>query len=775
MNISTVKYFLVVVAPQLFLTGFAVAQTAAPSIEKVVNAASFAQGPIAPGTIVCIFGSGLTTSTLAVPALPLPTEVEGTSVSLDGKALPLLLVSPTQINAQLPFEIQNGSAQLSVANGKGSRASFNITVAPASPGIFTTTSDGTGAAIGLHADSTPLRNLSGQNGRAGETVVLFGTGLGAVDSLVQAGTASPSSPLAATVLKPTVLMDGRPAEVTFSGLAPGLAGVYQIKFVVPDGASGDVVTTISVGGATSNSTIINVSGVGAAVAGVIQQRDSGGNALGDSIVGPDTLTSTAKIGAKTTAAASIGTKAAATTTTTTTTTTASALAYPVASIFQAGVPGTTSYGYAVTATDSLGNTITTNVYTVLGNATLSSSNYNIIKVTPANTSGTFMAPVGACAVRRVTPSPVGTIGSIANCAAGGTVSDMGVRPTDTTAPPADTSGWASYVRNIYASGPNSPFPDTLMIGGQGIALSHTSGTDGWFNTCVGFGPCAANSTGSYNTAMGADSFRYNTTGSYSTAVGVDALWLNTTGNQNSAFGMTALYRNTTGGNNSAFGAHSLERNTTAYNNAAFGYYALNTNAGDNNAGFGAQALQLNTTGTQNSALGAKAMYANTTGTYNTAVGWGALSSNNGGNRNTAVGHIALGYATGGNNTAVGQQSAYWVTTGQNNVALGAFAGFTNGMNADTTGSNNTWLGENSGPGSPTQYNYQTVVGSDATANCSNCIVLGRPTDSLIAPGAVATPAGSLSPCTAGQIAFDASYFYTCVAPNTWRRAATSSW
>jgi hypothetical protein len=55
-------------------------------------------------------------------------------------------------------------------------------------------------------------------------------------------------------------MDGRPAAVTFAGLVPGLAGLYQINFVVPQGVGGDVTTTVVVGGATSNPVKINVRG-----------------------------------------------------------------------------------------------------------------------------------------------------------------------------------------------------------------------------------------------------------------------------------------------------------------------------------------------------------------------------------------------------------------------------------------------------------------------------------------------------------------------------------
>jgi hypothetical protein len=118
----------------------------------------------------------------------------------------------------------------------------------------------------------------------------------------------------------------------------------------------------------------------------------------------------------------------------------------------------------------------------------------------------------------------------------------------------------------------------------------------------------------------------------------------------------------------------------------------------------------NTTGSYNSAHGYNALNANTTGNYNSALGPNVLSSN----------------TTGTNNSAQGYKALYSNTTGSSNSAQGVQAGYTaTGANANTTGSDNSWFGFNSGPGSPTQYNYQSVIGAAATGTCSNCVVLGR--------------------------------------------------
>ena len=90
----------------------ALAQT--PQIAGVVNAANF-QPPVAPGALISIFGSNLATGQAEAHALPLPTNLLGTMVFINGIAAPLLYVSPSQINAQVPYEIPpNTSATISV-------------------------------------------------------------------------------------------------------------------------------------------------------------------------------------------------------------------------------------------------------------------------------------------------------------------------------------------------------------------------------------------------------------------------------------------------------------------------------------------------------------------------------------------------------------------------------------------------------------------------------------------------------------------------------------
>lgn len=65
---------------------------------------------LAPGALISIYGRNLTNgSTLeADSSKPWPFKLAGTKVLIDGQAIPLLYVSPVQINAQLPTRLTAG-------------------------------------------------------------------------------------------------------------------------------------------------------------------------------------------------------------------------------------------------------------------------------------------------------------------------------------------------------------------------------------------------------------------------------------------------------------------------------------------------------------------------------------------------------------------------------------------------------------------------------------------------------------------------------------------
>ena len=209
---------------------------------SVVNGASFRpatdpNGAIAPGAIVAIFGTDLASDTLLAGGVPLPTTLGETSVTFDDVAAPLFFVSGTQINAQVPFELMAGAGRVTVQVKRGSEASAAqpIALAAVSPGIFTLNQQGTGPGAILHAeDFQPVSETA--PARPGEFLLIFCTGLGPVQPEVQSGEVAPNiPPLAETISRPLVNIAGIAAAVTFSGLAPGFVGLYQMNVQVPAG------------------------------------------------------------------------------------------------------------------------------------------------------------------------------------------------------------------------------------------------------------------------------------------------------------------------------------------------------------------------------------------------------------------------------------------------------------------------------------------------------------------------------------------------------------
>jgi uncharacterized protein (TIGR03437 family) len=249
----------------------------APVISSVVNAASFAPlQPISPGSLVSILGTGLATSTAGASVVPLPNSIAGVSVTFSGIVAPLMFVSPNQINLQVPWGTQTGTADMVVTVDGRSSAAFRAQVVSASPGIFTippgsrqavaTYSNGFNTFLAGPYGSSIIPGVTTYPVRVGSSLTILATGLGLVTPAIADGAASRDQIRATTVI-PTVLVNGSPAQVTFSGLSPEFVGVNQINIVVPEsawypsGAGGEATLQIQLGGIrTSNNVTFEVLG-----------------------------------------------------------------------------------------------------------------------------------------------------------------------------------------------------------------------------------------------------------------------------------------------------------------------------------------------------------------------------------------------------------------------------------------------------------------------------------------------------------------------------------
>ncbi len=219
----------------------------------VYNAASLAPDlPVAAGSLVTIFGSKLAAGLVVADTLPLPTELADTQVLIAGVPAPLQFVSEGQINAIIPFDVPvNAKQQFVVRRGATITTPEAVAVAPAQPGIFTV--DATGKGQGRLVDAN-FRVVDDSNpAKAGDTLTLFTTGLGDTSPSVPAGSAAPDNTPATTIVPATVTVGGVPASVLFSGLTPGLPGIYQIVLVLPSGVTpgGKVPVVVTTAGLAS--------------------------------------------------------------------------------------------------------------------------------------------------------------------------------------------------------------------------------------------------------------------------------------------------------------------------------------------------------------------------------------------------------------------------------------------------------------------------------------------------------------------------------------------
>jgi len=248
----------------------AISAKAQPSVISggIVNAASFAAGqPVAPGSLVAIFGSGLASGLLQSSTVPLSANLGGTSVSINGVPAPLLFVSTGQVNAQMPWDVfppgvTSGTVNVVVTSPQGSSVPMPVTIAASGPGIFSIPA-GAGYAVAVNnADGSvaaPQGTIPGivtHPAKVGDALILYANGLGAVDSTPADGDAS-FDQIRNTLAVPIVLIGGAQAQVLFSGLTPQFPGVNQVNVVVPNTASGPAVPLqFQMGGITTTNQVV---------------------------------------------------------------------------------------------------------------------------------------------------------------------------------------------------------------------------------------------------------------------------------------------------------------------------------------------------------------------------------------------------------------------------------------------------------------------------------------------------------------------------------------
>jgi len=200
----------------------------------MVNSASM-QAAVAAGSVVDIFGKNLATTDQAGTTSPLPTILGGACVTMNNVPLPLIATSPGQINAQLPPNMTAGKYSLVVRSLdlNVATAPSTVTTTKVAPAVYTLDS---GYAAVYHKDGTPVDSANPAS--RDEPLVMYASGLGpTTGGKVTAGMPSPSDPLAVTAAVQVYFGDPSMSQsaviVDWSGLSPGMIGVYQLNLRIP--------------------------------------------------------------------------------------------------------------------------------------------------------------------------------------------------------------------------------------------------------------------------------------------------------------------------------------------------------------------------------------------------------------------------------------------------------------------------------------------------------------------------------------------------------------
>jgi len=239
-----------------------------PAIREsgVASAATSAAG-VVPGSWVTIVGDNLASTTRMWTAAevgsangsPLPTSLDGVSVTINGKAAAISYISPTQINLQAPDDTATGNVNVVVKNVAGESVARTVALQAFSPALFPFGPQQNRYVAGVATDGTYLgpaglfgSALTTRPARPGETILLFGTGFGLTNPAVPAGQLFSGAARLANEARVTI--GGMQATVGFAGLSG--VGLYQFNVTVPPAVpDGDQAVVVTVNGVQSPSGI----------------------------------------------------------------------------------------------------------------------------------------------------------------------------------------------------------------------------------------------------------------------------------------------------------------------------------------------------------------------------------------------------------------------------------------------------------------------------------------------------------------------------------------
>jgi uncharacterized protein (TIGR03437 family) len=216
------------------------------------NAAVSATNGLAPGGLATYYGADLSASVQTANTSPLPKSMNGVTLYVNGIAAPLLYVSPSQINFQVPYETAAGTATIMVTNPVlGNKAPVTARVSTVALGIF---SGAPGYSAVLNQDYS--LNSAATPAKPGTVISVYVNGIGSVTNPVPNGYPASLTTLSYAVFQSVgATIGGMPAQVIFVGLAPGFIGLGQIDLKVPNLVAGDFQLALTVGADTESGNV----------------------------------------------------------------------------------------------------------------------------------------------------------------------------------------------------------------------------------------------------------------------------------------------------------------------------------------------------------------------------------------------------------------------------------------------------------------------------------------------------------------------------------------
>ncbi len=222
----------------------------------IVNGANFTAGPVAPNTVVSLFGENLSWTEKAMGLDDLkggamPTKLAGVQVLVAGYPAHLYYVSEKQVNLLIPCYLAPGVVEMGLVRDGTWGPLVKVTLQKAAPALFQLPD---GQPIAAHLDGSLITKDAPAG--AGEIIVLYATGLGCIQ--YQDARDDGILPTAAQWLcdmnQFSVRIGGAPVDaglILYAGVAPGFAGLYQVNLKMPDHFPPNPEIRLAVGGSVS--------------------------------------------------------------------------------------------------------------------------------------------------------------------------------------------------------------------------------------------------------------------------------------------------------------------------------------------------------------------------------------------------------------------------------------------------------------------------------------------------------------------------------------------